>query len=788
MSDSNWPPSGPGCEVVPQMTTAVLAAAYHDLMLAECPTLLAGHVHDPQWTKFRLETNRARGAQAGCRIRLRTVDGAWTRARILHYQWDRQGRAYLDKLVAAIHAPRRRRDVKNRPLDLLLSWDDAVVKLNQLLLRRHRIWEITGRNGVIAADVNPIQPIDLDCLKEWVAGAPAGAAGSSSYTRPKDKTQLGPLRDTPLQPADLPQGFSFDRFGLLTRRFAVPEVHAGASESPQPPQAPPQADPQPPQAPLQQLHQQQQQQQQQRGRHKDAPSPAAATSPFSSTAPTRNGSRVSRTRSASYSDTEQAAAASKRPRLDTAQSAQPTPRSPALDLKALFSSDSDRDDAFRQRVLGDLTRAVEARQTEKAPRRKTKTYGDVNNSVVSALLRIAKRPNTDPLRGRIEAHVVSTDEARTMLEHTSPDAPIIAQTGLMAWDPNRGRPIEQLLDMVVTRDAKLSIQIPSQPITETGQSFRKIKFSDAAARFLANEPSDNPWNVLDFGNPHGECTTPTFLAHGGCRNTRLLRDIKMELTNEGSAGRTVTAPTVEKYWTEVISWVLLSEGGNVTGPHTDAYGQATHISVQEGEVGFGWMSHPTDDVLGRWTESDSADEKAVHGVLSSATWRYVVLRPGQTVFFNTRTVHFVFRPKGPQTMAFGGHVLLWNNLLEWLRTVVWQLDNENVHNEDMSNCRSYVDAAAAMVRRKVRDKDTALMANGSMSGSQVASRFLKLKKKFDTTMADHEERQRQAAKALQQAKKANAKQLNESKRAKARPLKERKQASQDQQSQPRKRN
>jgi len=352
----------------------------------------------------------------------------------------------------------------------------------------------------------------------------------------------------------------------------------------------------------------------------------------------------------------------------------------------------------------------------------------VNNSVVSALLRIAKRPNTDPLRGRIEAHVVSTDEARTMLEHTSPDAPIIAQTGLMAWDPNRGRPIEQLLDMVVTRDAKLSIQIPSQPITETGQSFRKIKFSDAAARFLANEPSDNPWNVLDFGNPHGECTTPTFLAHGGCRNTRLLRDIKMELTNEGSAGRTVTAPTVEKYWTEVISWVLLSEGGNVTGPHTDAYGQATHISVQEGEVGFGWMSHPTDDVLGRWTESDSADEKAVHGVLSSATWRYVVLRPGQTVFFNTRTVHFVFRPKGPQTMAFGGHVLLWNNLLEWLRTVVWQLDNENVHNEDMSNCRSYVDAVAAMVRRKVRDKDTALMANGSMSGSQVASRFLKLKK------------------------------------------------------------
>jgi len=207
--------------------TAVLAAAYHDLMLAECPTLLAGHVHDPQWTKFRLETNRARGAQAGCRIRLRTVDGAWTRARILHYQWDRQGRAYLDKLVAAIHAPRRRKDVKNRPLDLLLSWDDAVVKLNQLLLRRHRIWEITGRNGVIAADVNPIQPIDLDCLKEWVAGAPAGAAGSSSYTRPKDKTQLGPLRDTPLQPADLPQGFGFDRFGLLTRRSAVPEVHAG---------------------------------------------------------------------------------------------------------------------------------------------------------------------------------------------------------------------------------------------------------------------------------------------------------------------------------------------------------------------------------------------------------------------------------------------------------------------------------------------------------------------------------------------------------------------------------
>ena len=70
------------------------------------------------------------------------------------------------------------------------------------------------------------------------------------------------------------------------------------------------------------------------------------------------------------------------------------------------------------------------------------------------------------------------------------------------------------------------------------------------------------------------------------------------------------------------------------------------------------------------------------------------------------------------------------------------------------------------------------------SRGNVANEVLQ---KFDTTMADHEERQRQAAKALQQAKKANAKQLNESKRAKARPLKERKQASQDEQSQPRKR-
>ena len=64
-------------------------------------------------------------------------------------------------------------------------------------------------------------------------------------------------------------------------------------------------------------------------------------------------------------------------------------------------------------------------------------------------------------------------------------------------------------------------------------------------------------------------------------------------------------------------------------------------------------------------------------------WRYVVLKPSQTVFFNSGTIHFVFRPRGKQTLALGGHILPWTGVERWLRVVIAQMQNTRITNEDM---------------------------------------------------------------------------------------------------------
>ncbi len=46
-------------------------------------------------------------------------------------------------------------------------------------------------------------------------------------------------------------------------------------------------------------------------------------------------------------------------------------------------------------------------------------------------------------------------------------------------------------------------------------------------------------------------------------------------------------------WRNVTDWALLSKGGYNTVPHTDGYSYSTQITVQEGRIGFGWMSNPS---------------------------------------------------------------------------------------------------------------------------------------------------------------------------------------------------
>ncbi len=139
------------------------------------------------------------------------------------------------------------------------------------------------------------------------------------------------------------------------------------------------------------------------------------------------------------------------------------------------------------------------------------------------------------------------------------------------------------------------------------------------------------------------------------------------------------------------------EGGHNTSPHTDSHGLATWITVQEGLFGFGWLSRPTDDESREW----AADPYAYTG----GRWRYVILEPGQTVFFNSGTVHFVFRlaDRG-QTLALGGHVLQWSGIRRWIEVVTAQMVNPHITNEDMEwSAPKYVRVVADLVEKRARN-------------------------------------------------------------------------------------
>jgi hypothetical protein len=149
-------------------------------------------------------------------------------------------------------------------------------------------------------------------------------------------------------------------------------------------------------------------------------------------------------------------------------------------------------------------------------------------------------------------------------------------------------------------------------------------------------------------------------------------------------------------WRDILEWVILAEGGHNTVPRIDRHGLATWITVQEGSVGFGWMSHPTEQERNEWMADP---RRCIRG-----EWRYVVLRPGQTVFFNCGTIYFSFRLKGQQTMALAGHILQWSNIGCWIKVVADQMRNPGIVSGGMGfNELKCVRIAEELIANRVRN-------------------------------------------------------------------------------------
>lgn len=358
---------------------------------------------------------------------------------------------------------------------------------------------------------------------------------------------------------------------------------------------------------------------------------------------------------------------------------------------------------FRRKVLAELEHEFTDLKEDDWSR------GETTNRYIHAILSKCEHPNTDVMKGPIDVGFLNSEEASTILEKGTERLPIIT-TGQQQFKwANSERPISQLFKRMEDLSRQVSVQIPSHNFDLP--SYETKSLSAIRDRFLRGQASRDPWNILDLRSPLPPSILPSFLTGENCQLLPRIRDALLE----GHCAERIKATREEwNEWTELLEWVLMSEGGHNTAPHMDSHGWSTWITIQEGNFGFGWLARPTNEEQEEWM-NDPLN-------YTGGNWRFVILKPGQTVFFPSGTVHFVFRLHAEQTLALGGHLLQWTALERWVQIILWQLKNPNITNEDLGTAPlKYIRSARKLVEHR--------MANWrvtTMGGMSTVTRFLAL--------------------------------------------------------------
>jgi hypothetical protein len=325
----------------------------------------------------------------------------------------------------------------------------------------------------------------------------------------------------------------------------------------------------------------------------------------------------------------------KRPRLSYPS---PEPLSMSLGHRpsGIAGHDPGNDGAFRRQIISQLEQNFD--QNKAIPG----SHGERIDRLILEILRKSHSPLTS---GAIKALIYDGDEAIAAVKKGRLHVPLFTK-GQQHFRWSGGvRPIIQLFRrMKDSLSRTVSVQISSRKLTRASAELKT--FQEVQDRFLEEGcTGGDSWNLLDVRSPLPS-VLPSFLMGKNARLLHLAGDVIL-------AGDTIKRARASRKkwnkWKNVLEWVLLSAGYN-TGPHRDANGFATWITVQEGQIGIGWLSHPTDQELEEWM----ADLDHFDG----GQWRYRVLNAGQSVLFPSGLVHYVFRRDDDQTFAVGRHVLL----------------------------------------------------------------------------------------------------------------------------------
>lgn len=159
---------------------------------------------DEEWQRFIGVAASGSDIIEKCLPHLRTASLVWGRDKIQHYRWHDRGCSFCKKLGAVAKK---------------MTWQDFVTKANRLLWRRATM-ERKHRRRHIRDSPDPLDENELHCLRAW--------SGEHPYVKDKDPDQIE-LDPKILAPWELPDGFGFDKFGLLVRsQHALSTAHHGA--------------------------------------------------------------------------------------------------------------------------------------------------------------------------------------------------------------------------------------------------------------------------------------------------------------------------------------------------------------------------------------------------------------------------------------------------------------------------------------------------------------------------------------------------------------------------------
>jgi hypothetical protein len=336
-------------------------------------------------------------------------------------------------------------------------------------------------------------------------------------------------------------------------------------------------------------------------------------------------------------------------------------------------------------------------------KQRAKCFGHRQNDAILDLLRNARPATREEM-----LFLTGTEAAQFLAPGAFHNGPILTE----GQQPMPLQRIEDFLGEFYDDDSKVFIQDPSVTFAGNSNFVREVTIGAVKKRILEGKGKGRPWNCLELATHVEHGLRPAFLAGEDCR---LLTKVKLERDGETASRR-----RYPQGYKEVEKWALLAEAGALTEPHQDSHGYSTYITVNQGDIGFGWLSYPTNEERASWNKDQS---------VAGDRFRYVVMKPGQTVFFPAGTVHFVFRlpgAEGGHTLAFGGHVLRCSNILHWIKTLIEEKASPNVTNEDLtSSAPGYLNQVERFVRHAQKNGTTE-----KWGGAEAVEDFLRLKEVF----------------------------------------------------------